>query len=40
MHDLPYIPIAYTGTFGAEAKTVHHVGGDEVGLVYIPSLTP
>jgi peptide/nickel transport system substrate-binding protein len=40
MHDLPYIPIAYTGTFGAEAKTVAHVGGDEVGLVYIPSLVP
>jgi peptide/nickel transport system substrate-binding protein len=40
MHDLPYIPIAYTGTFGAESKKVSHVGGDEVGLVYIPNLTP
>ena len=40
MKDLPYIPIAYTGTFGAESKKVSHVGGDEVGLVYIPSLTP
>jgi peptide/nickel transport system substrate-binding protein len=40
MADLPYIPIAYTGTFGAESKKVSHVGGDEVGLVYIPSLTP
>jgi len=40
MNDLPYIPIAYTGTFGAEAKTVGGVGGNEVGLVYIPSLTP
>ena len=40
MHELPYIPLAYTGTFGAEAKTVKDVGGDEVGLVYIPRLTP
>jgi peptide/nickel transport system substrate-binding protein len=40
MKELPYIPIAYTGTFGAESKKVSHVGGDEVGLVYIPSLTP
>ncbi|HUY84004.1 MAG TPA: ABC transporter substrate-binding protein, partial [Steroidobacteraceae bacterium] len=39
MRDLPYIPIAYTGTFGAESKTVGHVGGTEVGLVYFPSLT-
>ena len=38
MQELPYIPIAYTGTLGAEAKTLGGVGGTEVGLVYYPKL--
>lgn len=40
MHDLPYIPLAYTGTIGASAKALGNVSGTEVGLVYYPNLAP
>jgi peptide/nickel transport system substrate-binding protein len=40
MNDMPYIPIAYTGTFGAETTTVKGVGGDEVGLIRIDRMKP
>lgn len=38
--DLPYIPLAYTGTDGAHLKTLGDVGGDEVGLVAYKRLAP
>lgn len=37
-NDLPYIPVAYVGTIGAESKTISGVAGTEVGLVYYPDL--